>query len=106
MKLVRYSKNPILKPNLKLTWEASSVFNPSVVYNNGIFHMLYRAVAAGFRPKLGGGYTNYISSIGYATSKDILLKCFLWQLLLGCCTNYFKSNLFFITSAISRAVWR
>lgn len=32
--------------------------------------MLYRAVASGFKPKPGGGYTNYISSIGYATSKD------------------------------------
>lgn len=32
--------------------------------------MLYRAVAAGFKPRPGGGYKNYISSIGYAVSKD------------------------------------
>ncbi len=70
MKLIRYPRNPILKPNPKNFWEAGSVFNPSVVYENGIFHMVYRAVRAGFKPRPAGGYTNYISSIGYATSKD------------------------------------
>ena len=70
MKLTRHPKNPILKSNPRLAWEAGAVFNPSVIYDKEIFHMLYRAIASSFKPKPGGGYTNYISSIGYAVSKD------------------------------------
>lgn len=70
MQLTRYPKNPILKPNPKNSWEAGAVFNPSVVYDQKIFHMLYRAIASGSKLKSDGGYSNYMSSIGYAKSKD------------------------------------
>ena len=65
MKLQRFRGNPVLTASKKNKWEAAQVFNPSVVYENGVFHMLYRAVASGPKPFWGG-----FSSIGYASSKD------------------------------------
>ena len=59
MKLQRYQGNPLLRPKLLHDWEALNVFNPAVVYNNGLFHMLYRAQGM-----------DYVSSIGYAVSRD------------------------------------
>jgi predicted GH43/DUF377 family glycosyl hydrolase len=59
MQLQRYTGNPILKPRAEHTWEARAVFNGAAVYNNGLFHMLYRAVAP-----------NLVSTIGYAVSQD------------------------------------
>ncbi len=71
MKLTRYPKNPILKPNPKIKWEAGATFNPSVIYDKGEFHLLYRAITSGFKRKPdGSGYINWTSSIGYAKSKD------------------------------------
>ncbi len=66
MKLVRHPSNPILEKNLQNHWEAGSVSNPSVLYDNGIFRMVYRATNDVKTKKAGG----YISSIGYAESTD------------------------------------
>lgn len=70
MQLKRWQGNPVLVANVKNKWEAGAVFNCSVVHENNSFHLLYRAVASGFSPLPSGGYKNYISSIGYAKSKD------------------------------------
>ena len=59
MQLQRYAGNPILKPRQEHPWEARAVFNCAVVCHNGLFHMLYRAVAM-----------NLVSTIGYAVSRD------------------------------------
>lgn len=59
MRLTRHPANPVLKPNPFNEWEASNVFNPSVVVHNGLFHMHYRAQG-----------TDYVSHIGYAVSVD------------------------------------
>jgi predicted GH43/DUF377 family glycosyl hydrolase len=59
MRLQRHSHNPILTPNPLHAWEALNVFNPGVLYHNGIFHMFYRAQGL-----------DYISRIGYAISED------------------------------------
>ncbi len=59
MKLTRYLGNPILRPKPEHGWEARAVFNCAAIRHNGLFHMLYRAVAP-----------NLISSIGYAVSED------------------------------------
>ncbi|MDO8575651.1 MAG: hypothetical protein Q7R78_03055, partial [bacterium] len=44
--LERYPNNehpePILIPRKEIEWEGKAVFNPSVVYDSGIFIMLYR----------------------------------------------------------------
>ena len=46
-------------PDLKSEWECSNVFNPSVIFHDGLFHMHYRAQGH-----------DWISRIGYATSPD------------------------------------
>jgi len=61
MQLKRYEKNPIIKPIKNHQWESKATFNCGVVYDQGKFHMLYRAI---------GEYRNYISRIGYAVSED------------------------------------
>lgn len=59
MKLKRFLKNPILRPKRENDWESKLVFNPAALYENGLFHLLYRAV----------GEDN-ISRIGYAVSSN------------------------------------
>ena len=58
-KLVRYPGNPILVPTVELDWQASGVFNPAAVYEDGRAHILYRAQSR-----------NGTSTFGYATSLD------------------------------------
>lgn len=58
MKLLRYHGNPILTPTTN-SWENWLVFNPAAIYDNGVVHMLYRAMGEdGF------------SRLGYASSTD------------------------------------
>ncbi len=59
MKLQRHPANPILVPDPLSHWERYNVFNASVIYHNGLFHMHYRAQG-----------TDWISRIGYAVSVD------------------------------------
>lgn len=59
LKLNRSAKNPLITPNHKNSWEAFTTFNPAAIYDSGKVHILYRA--QGF---------NYVSVVGYATSKD------------------------------------
>jgi predicted GH43/DUF377 family glycosyl hydrolase len=59
MKLQRHLTNPILLPDPASSWECYNVFNPSVIYHNGLFHMHYRAQGL-----------DWVSRIGYAVSAD------------------------------------
>jgi beta-1,2-mannobiose phosphorylase / 1,2-beta-oligomannan phosphorylase len=59
MKLTRASSTPVLLPDPASDWETYNVFNPSVIYANGLFHMHYRAQGL-----------DWISRIGYAVSED------------------------------------
>lgn len=59
MKLQRHPDNPILHPDPTSAWETYNVFNASVIFNNGLFHMHYRAQGL-----------DWISRIGYAVSAD------------------------------------
>jgi predicted GH43/DUF377 family glycosyl hydrolase len=59
VKLRRHPANPLLLPDPASTWETYNVFNPSVIYHNGLFHMHYRAQGL-----------DWISRIGYAVSLD------------------------------------
>lgn len=59
MRLQRTPHNPILLPDPASPWEAYNVFNPSVIYHNGLFHMHYRAQGL-----------DWVSRIGYAVSAD------------------------------------
>ncbi len=78
--LKRYPSNkdakPILVPRQDIDWEVKAVFNPSVVYDKGVFKMLYRTYPARLgltTPKMfcpGYFFRNQTSYIGYAESKD------------------------------------
>lgn len=59
MQLQRVGSNPLLRPEALHEWEALNVFNPSVIYHHGLFHMHYRAQGL-----------DYVSRIGYAVSAD------------------------------------
>ena len=57
-RLERYPR-PVLMPDPTSDWECYNVFNPGVIYHNGLFHMFYRAQGL-----------DWISRIGYAVSED------------------------------------
>lgn len=57
--LKRYKKNPIITPDPNHEWETKATFNPGVIYLDGKFHLLYRAVSS-----------SDISVFGYACSRD------------------------------------
>ena len=59
MKLQRHPANPLLIPVPESDWESYNVFNPSVIFHNGLFHMHYRAQGV-----------DWVSRIGYAVSPD------------------------------------
>ena len=67
MKLKRISKKPILEVNKDHDWEKGAVFNSGAVYENGLYHMLYRATDIGSH----ASYGEYINTLGYAVSKDL-----------------------------------
>lgn len=66
IKLERLSDKPILEPDPSRPWERAAVFNAAAIYDNGLFHLLYRATDIGCHPRYG----EYVSSIGYAVSED------------------------------------
>ncbi len=57
--LKRYEKNPIIAPNPKNAWESKATYNAAAIYEEGRFHVLYRAQ----------GEDN-TSVVGYASSRD------------------------------------
>jgi len=63
MKILKYSGNPILKPDSKNAWENLCVLNPGVIFDkkSNKFIMLYRAA--------GNEWEHYIR-LGLATSED------------------------------------
>jgi beta-1,2-mannobiose phosphorylase / 1,2-beta-oligomannan phosphorylase len=61
MRLKKYERNPILKPNPRNHWENLVVCNPGVWYEEGTFYMLYRAA---------GDDDDHFIRFGLATSTD------------------------------------
>ncbi|HOO33654.1 MAG TPA: glycosidase [Thermotogota bacterium] len=59
IELKRSPLNPLFAPNPMHLWESKYVFNPAVVYDGELFHMLYRAQGA-----------DMVSRMGYAVSTD------------------------------------
>ena len=43
MKLKKFEGNPILSPLETNDWESLVTCNPGVIYDNGVFYMLYRS---------------------------------------------------------------
>ena len=80
------SPAPILTPRSDIPWASSAVFNPGAWYEEGIVHLLFRAIPSGYQripleaPKPGeptSGFDNYISYLGYASSTDGV--SFMWR---------------------------
>lgn len=44
MRLERVSDQPILSPRQDVPWESAAVFNTAAVFEDGVFHLFYRAV--------------------------------------------------------------
>ncbi len=57
--LNKLKENPILKPILSHVWESKATFNPAAVYENGMVHLIYRAIG-----------DRDTSVLGYASSSD------------------------------------
>ncbi len=68
LKLTRVSSEPVLSPNPDHAWEAAAVFNGAAVYEKETFYYIYRATNIGGHERYG----EYINSLGYATSRDLL----------------------------------
>lgn len=67
LKLNRIPENPLIAPQASDEWEAQATFNPAVIYSDGVYHMLYRALSS---PKEHYGTTLPLSTIGHAVSTD------------------------------------
>jgi predicted GH43/DUF377 family glycosyl hydrolase len=65
--LTRVPQNPILNPDENLDWEKEAAFNGCVVFANGLYHMVYRAVSS---KKKHQDVEMEISTVGYAISDD------------------------------------
>lgn len=65
--LTRIPENPILSPNPDHEWEHDGAFNGCVVYVDGMYHMVYRALSSS---KQQEGINMNVSSVGYAKSND------------------------------------
>ena len=57
--LNRPKANPVIAPNPVNSWESFTTFNPAALYDADKVHLFYRAQGS-----------DYVSSIGYAVSKD------------------------------------
>lgn len=79
MNLFKRHSAPILTPREDITWASGAVFNPGAWLSNGTVHLAFRAVPAGYtrrmvmeqgdtKPRFG--FDDYISYIGYASSRD------------------------------------
>jgi predicted GH43/DUF377 family glycosyl hydrolase len=65
--LTRVPENPIITPDPNLEWEKEGAFNGCVVFANGKYHMVYRAISS---KKMQHGIEMKVSTVGYATSDD------------------------------------
>jgi len=65
--VTRPDSNPILAPNPNILWEAAASFNPSVIFENNTYKMLYRALSV---PLNYHGQKLNLSTVGYAESQD------------------------------------
>ncbi len=63
----RYYNNPILSPVLQNPWENHAAFNGCVVYRDGVYHMVYRALS---KETWVDDNVLQLSTVGYAQSND------------------------------------
>ncbi len=77
--LFKRSARPIIEPMSALDWASGAVFNPGAWYDGDRVHLLFRAVPEGYRRvsvqggapgEVDTGFEDYVSAIGYASSRD------------------------------------
>lgn len=66
--VTRDKNNPFFLPQNENDWEKEAAFNCSVIYDNSVYHMLYRAISGPMRWQ--DRDTILLSSIGYAKGDD------------------------------------
>lgn len=76
--VTRISENPILSPDKGEPWQAIAAFNPSVVKDGQLYHLLYRAQSS---PEDHLGVQMSVSSIGYSQSRDGIHYGKRWRLI-------------------------
>ncbi|MGD0780324.1 MAG: hypothetical protein ABR954_06055 [Dehalococcoidales bacterium] len=59
VKLTRFTGNPVIQPNPKLSWQSKAAFNPTALNEDGKVHLAYRAMSE-----------DNTSVIGFASSAD------------------------------------
>ena len=59
--------NPLLSPEPTHLWEAMASFNGSIVKNNNLYHLFYRAIGKEIEI---GGKKLMMSTVGHATSEN------------------------------------
>jgi len=80
MSLFTRSPAPILTPRADVPWASGAVFNPGAWYEEGVVHLIFRAIPQGYKaiqleiaeqdgPDTGFDHT-YVSYLGYAGSTD------------------------------------
>lgn len=63
----RSARNPILVPDRHILWESQAAFNPSVIHEDGVYKMLYRALST----DVDYNHTRLqLSTVAYAQSED------------------------------------
>ncbi len=55
----RYANNPVITPRPEFSWESKATFNPAAIYEDGVVHIVYRAMSH-----------DNTSVFGYASSRD------------------------------------
>ncbi len=79
MDLFQRHDEPVLWPRDDVAWASGAVFNPGAWYEDEVVHMAFRAVPNGYNTIMvveegdeqpRRGFVDYISSIGYASSRD------------------------------------
>lgn len=79
MDLFERHDGPVLRPRNDISWASGAVFNPGVWYEDGVVHLAFRAVPSGYKTIMvveegdeapRRGFADYVSYIGYASSRD------------------------------------
>lgn len=50
---VRSSRNPILKPDKNISWRSLKVYNPTVLFEDGVYHLFFRACGSDRKSRIG-----------------------------------------------------
>jgi predicted GH43/DUF377 family glycosyl hydrolase len=79
LKLLKSDKNPIITPRHDTEWEINGTFNPGATNEQGVIHLLYRAVDTNMISRLGYAQTRNGVQIDFRSSKPVLSPSAEWE---------------------------